>query len=69
MAGIPVIWLIVGLMIVVVIFVLSSLATLFRRAGPHEAIIVYGLRGIRIVKGGGTVVFPMVESAKTLYSN
>jgi flotillin len=66
MAGIPIVWLIVGLMIVVVIFVLSSLATLFRRAGPHEAIIVYGLRGIRIVKGGGTVVFPMIETAKTL---
>lgn len=66
MAGIPVVWLIVGLMIVVVIFILSSLATLFRRAGPHEAIIVYGLRGIRIVKGGGTVVFPMVEASKTL---
>ncbi|HEU5409812.1 MAG TPA: SPFH domain-containing protein [Candidatus Acidoferrales bacterium] len=66
MAGIPLVWLVVGLMIVVVIFVLSSLATLFRRAGPHEAIIVYGLRGIRIVKGGGTVVFPMIETAKTL---
>src|SRR6185437_12165646 len=66
MVGIPLVWLMVGLMIVVVIFVLSSLATLFRRAGPHEAIIVYGLRGIRIVKGGGTVVFPMVEASKTL---
>jgi flotillin len=66
MAGVPIVWLIVGLMIVVFIFILSSLATLFRRAGPHEAIIVYGFRGIRIVKGGGTVIFPMVESAKTL---
>ncbi|HUL16013.1 MAG TPA: SPFH domain-containing protein [Terriglobales bacterium] len=66
MAGVPLVWLMVGLMIVVVIFILSSLATLFRRAGPHEAIIVYGFRGIRIVKGGGTVVFPMVESSKSL---
>ncbi|HEV2206320.1 MAG TPA: SPFH domain-containing protein [Candidatus Acidoferrales bacterium] len=65
-AGVPVLWLIVGLMIAVIIFILSSLAALFRRAGPHEAIIVYGFRGIRIVKGGGTVVFPMVESSKTL---
>ena len=66
MAGVPLMWLMIGLMIVVVIFILSSLATLFRRAGPHEAIIVYGFRGIRIVKGGGTVVFPMVESSKSL---
>jgi flotillin len=66
MAGIPMLWLIVGLMIAVVVFTVSSLAALFRRAGPHEAIIVYGFRGIRIVKGGGTVIFPMVESSKTL---
>jgi flotillin len=66
MASVPVIWLVVGLMIAVIVFTLSSLAALFRRAGPHEAIIVYGFRGTRIVKGGGTVVFPMVESSKTL---
>jgi flotillin len=66
MPSIPTLWLMVGLMIAVVVFLLVSLATLFRRAGPHEAIIVYGLRGIRIVKGGGTIIFPMVESSKTL---
>jgi flotillin len=66
MPSIPTMWTIVGLMIAVVVFLMVSLATLFRRAGPHEAIIVYGLRGIRIVKGGGTIIFPMVESAKTL---
>ena len=64
MPNIPTLWTMVGLMIAVVVFLLVSLATLFRRAGPHEAIIVYGLRGIRIVKGGGTIIFPMVESAK-----
>ncbi len=66
MAGVPIVWLIVGLMIIVVLFIMMSLATLFRRAGPHEAIIVYGFRGTRIVKGGGTVVFPMLESSRTL---
>ncbi|MGO8813549.1 MAG: flotillin family protein [Terriglobia bacterium] len=66
MGSVPMIWLIVGLMVVVVLLTLGSLATLFRRAGPHEAIIVYGLRGIRIVKGGGTIIFPMVESSKAL---
>ncbi|MGH9715554.1 MAG: flotillin family protein [Candidatus Acidiferrales bacterium] len=66
MPSIPTLWTIVGLMIAVVVFLLISLATFFRRAGPHEAIIVFGLRGIRIVKGGGTIIFPMVESSKTL---
>jgi flotillin len=66
MPSIPTLWMMVGLMIAVVVFLLVSLATLFRRAGPHEAIIVYGLRGIRVVKGGGTIIFPMIESSKSL---
>src|SRR5579875_2133834 len=41
-------------------------ATLFRKAGPHEALIVYGMRGTRIVKGQGTVIFPMIESFRQL---
>jgi flotillin len=64
--NVPMTWLIAGLMVLVVMMILGSLATLFRRAGPHEAIIVYGFRGTRIVKGGGTVVFPMVESSRNL---
>jgi flotillin len=55
--------------VIVVLFVLllmSTAATLFRKAGPHEALIVYGLRGTRIVKGRGTLIFPMIESSKQL---
>ena len=60
------VWVIVGLMVLVVVFLMGMLAKMFRKAGPHEAIIVYGFRGTRIVKGGGTIIFPMVESAKEL---
>jgi flotillin len=42
------------------------LARLYRKAGPHEALIVYGLRGTRIIKGKGTVIFPMVETCRGL---
>src|SRR6202041_1491228 len=35
-------------------------------AGPNEAIIVYGFRGPRVVKGHGTVIFPVVESSRQL---
>src|SRR5439155_919129 len=35
---------------------------LYRKAGPHEALVVYGFRGTRIVKGRGTVIFPMIEN-------
>src|SRR3954466_747278 len=59
-------WVIVGLMVLAIALLGSFLASLYRRAGPHEALIVYGFRGTRIVKGHGTVIFPMVESYREL---
>ncbi len=54
-------WVVVGLMVLAIALLGSFLASLYRKAGPHEALIVYGFRGTRIVKGHGTVIFPMVE--------
>src|ERR671934_2813471 len=56
----------VGLMGLTVILLTSLLATLYRKAGPHEALIVYGFRGTRVVKGHGTVIFPMIEACHQL---
>src|SRR5215831_1012510 len=56
----------VVLMALTVILLMSVLATLYRKAGPHEALIVYGFRGTRIVKGHGTVIFPMIEAFRGL---
>jgi flotillin len=56
----------VGLMLLALIFLMTVFARLFRKAGPHEALIVYGFRGTRIVKGRGTVIFPMVETVRGL---
>jgi flotillin len=58
--------LIVGLCVLAVIFILGVITSLYRKAGPNEALIVYGFRGPRVVKGHGTVIFPMVESARQL---
>jgi flotillin len=55
-----------GLMAIALIALMMAIARLYRKAGPHEAIIVYGFRGTRIVKGGGTVIFPMVETSRQL---
>jgi flotillin len=52
--------------ILVLLFILTAFAKLYRKAGPHEAIIVYGLGGTRVVKGRGTVIFPMVEAWRGL---
>src|SRR5438309_4515116 len=54
------------LIVLVLLFLMSAMATLYRKAGPHEALIVYGMRGPRIIKGHGTVIFPMVESYRQL---
>jgi flotillin len=51
-----------GLMVLAVICLMAMFARLYRKAGPHEALVVYGFRGTRIVKGHGTVIFPMIES-------
>src|SRR6478672_2565933 len=59
-------WVMVGLMVLVVALLTSVMASMYRKAGPHEALIVYGFRGTRIVKGHGTVIFPMIESCREL---
>jgi flotillin len=68
MFGIPFveIWIIVGMLVLVLMFLMSMLARLYRKAGPHEALVVYGFRGTRVVKGHGTVIFPMIENCREL---
>ena len=60
------VWLFAGLVVLATLFLLAVLAKLYRKAGPHEALIVYGGRGTRIVKGHGTVIFPMLETCRGL---
>jgi flotillin len=66
MFGLPFIPVVAGMVVLSVFFVLACLAKLFRKAGPHEALIIYGLRGTRIVKGGGTIIYPMIEQCREL---
>src|SRR6266403_720588 len=60
------IWVIAGLVVLATLFLMSMLARLYRKAGPNEALIVYGFRGTRVVQGHGTVILPMVENCKGL---
>ena len=60
------VFVIAGLMILALLFLMGMFARLYRKAGPHEALVVYGFRGTRIVKGRGTVIFPMVENYRGL---
>jgi flotillin len=60
------IWIFAGLGVMVLLFLMSGMARLYRKAGPHEALIVYGLGGTRVVQGHGTLVLPMVQVCKDL---
>src|SRR5499427_3115841 len=55
-----------SLMALVVLFLVSMVAKLYRKVGPHEALVVYGSRGTRVVKGNGTIIWPVVESCREL---
>ncbi len=57
---------IVGLGVLAILFLMTMFAKMFRKAGPHEALIVYGFNGMRVKKGGGTMILPMVETCRTL---
>jgi flotillin len=60
------IWIVAGLGVLLVLLLMSTLARLYRKAGPHEALIVYGFRGKRVITGHGTIVFPMIENCHDL---
>src|SRR5215813_7961536 len=60
------IWIYAGLIVLAIMFIFGTFARLYRKAGPHEALLVYGLGGTRVVKGHGTMVFPMVQVCRDL---
>ncbi|HEY8130469.1 MAG TPA: SPFH domain-containing protein [Thermoanaerobaculia bacterium] len=45
---------------------MSVATACFRKVGPNQALIVYGFRGTRVVKGRGTVIVPLVETSHEL---
>jgi flotillin len=57
---------VVGLVLLGMFLIGITFARLFRKAGPHEALIVYGMRGTRVIKGRGTIIVPMIEIAKQI---
>ncbi|MBO0912263.1 MAG: flotillin family protein [Acidobacteria bacterium] len=60
------IWVVIGLGLLVLFLLMSWLASLYKKAGPHEALIVYGFGGTHVVVGHGKVVFPMVQICREL---
>jgi flotillin len=59
-------WVIIGIGVLVFMLLMSFLASLYRKVGPHEALVVYGFRGKRVITGHGTIVWPMFENCHGL---
>ena len=59
-------WVVAGGIVVATLMLLGFVAQMYRKVGPNEAFIVYGVGGTRVIKGGGTLIFPMIHSWKAL---
>ncbi len=55
-----------GLLVLVLLMVMIVVARMYRKAGPHEALIVYGMGGTHVFTGRGAIIFPMVQTCKDL---
>lgn len=59
-------YLVAGLTVVGILVLLGIAASMYRKVAPNQALIAYGFGGPRITKGGGLVVWPMIQSSQGL---
>lgn len=62
----PIIWVIVTLIVLGTVLILGIMARLYRKVGPNQALIVYGLGGTHVYRGRGVIVWPMIQSGREL---
>src|SRR5437868_5845175 len=55
-----------GLLALVLLMVMIVVARMYRKAGPHEALIRYGMGGTHVYCGRGAIIFPMVQTCRDL---
>jgi flotillin len=60
------VWVIAGLVVLATVFVMLILTRMYRIVGPNAALVVTGFRGMRTVKGGGTIILPLIEQGREL---
>ncbi|MBV8517314.1 MAG: flotillin family protein [Acidobacteria bacterium] len=59
-------WMIAGGIVLATLMLLGFIAQMYRKVGPNEAFVVFGVGGTRVIKGGGTLIFPMIHSYRAL---
>ncbi|HST05778.1 MAG TPA: SPFH domain-containing protein, partial [Chloroflexia bacterium] len=60
---------IIGALVLIILMGLTWIVSLVRKVGPNEALVIYGLgtgNQPRVIKGGGAVVVPLLQSSKIL---
>src|SRR6267154_364506 len=57
---------IAGLLVLGILMIMIVIARMYRKAGPHEALIVYGMGGTHVYTGRGAIIFPMVQTCRDL---
>lgn len=63
LAGVVVV---VVILVVGLVLIFGLIASMFRKVGPNQALIVYGIGGQKVVVGGGTVIWPMIQQGREL---
>jgi flotillin len=52
--------------VVGLIAIFATIARMYRKVGPNQALIIYGVGGTRVVTGSGALVLPMLQSSREL---
>lgn len=55
-----------GLLVLAIIFAMTIVARMYRKVGPNEALVVYGVGGTHVYSGRGALIFPMVQTCREL---
>jgi uncharacterized membrane protein YqiK len=60
------VWTVSALVVLATALVLLVVTRMYRVVGPNTALVVAGMRGMRTIKGGGTIVLPLLEQSREL---
>ena len=67
MFGLPMdVVIIAGSAVLVILMIMIVIARMYRKVGPNEALIKYGLGGTEVYSGKGALIFPMVQTCREL---
>jgi len=55
-----------GLLVLVLLMIMIVIARMYRKVGPNEALIRYGMGGTEVYCGKGALIFPMVQTCREL---